>query len=54
MTIRAVLAATALALTCLVTGASSAAADDINFNDVDILPIQMCMGNDCGSPTADY
>ncbi|MET9661786.1 hypothetical protein [Streptomyces sp. NPDC006510] len=55
MTIRAALAATALALTCLVTGAGSAAADDIDFGDsnVNILPIQMCMGNDCGFPTAD-
>ncbi|MFD7529889.1 hypothetical protein ACFV8E_20230 [Streptomyces sp. NPDC059849] len=53
MTIRAVLATAALALACLVTGAGTAAADDWYNHTVDIMPIQMCMGDNCGFPTAD-
>lgn len=55
MTVRAALAASALALVCLVTGAGNAAADDGDWytHNVDVLNIQMCQGNDCGFPTAD-
>ncbi|MER0240621.1 hypothetical protein AAHZ94_06680 [Streptomyces sp. HSW2009] len=53
MKLRAALATAALTLTCLVAGAGSAAADDWYNHSVDIMPIQMCMGSDCGFPTAD-
>ncbi|MFE7567956.1 hypothetical protein ACFU76_13470 [Streptomyces sp. NPDC057539] len=53
MTIRAALASAALALACLVTGAGSAAADDWYNHTVDTMPIQKCVGSDCGFPTAD-
>ncbi|MFC9427710.1 hypothetical protein [Streptomyces sp. NPDC056987] len=52
MSIRAALATAVLALACLASGAGSAAADDWYNHTVDIMPIQMCMGSDCGFPTA--